>query len=896
MGYVRTDYERFGWDVIPCIYWLSSKRRFFISDASIIQRIAASRPDFPKPLEMFRVFEMFGQSVLTVAGADWSRHKKMTSPAFSESNLRYIWDQTIRIIENMFDSDWSSQGDQVVLEDVTKTMTEISMLVIMAGGFGQADNWIRDPKPVPGHLLTFRQALWDVSAELPLRALLPQWVWGSKADQDCLTVGGPAGRGWLGKRVQHLAVAYSELAKYMREMLIEELADSPSNKPRHERVSIFSNLVAAMDIDMESAGRGKSDLFGNMFTFLFAGFETTAHVAAYAFGLLGLDQEEQQLLYDHIESEYADAGKLNRALAVAYEALRLYPAAPSLQMISRNDTTFTVNAAMTEEDTKRDDSGRKEAKKTNVFIPAGSEVISDVAAVHHNPRYWKDPYSFKPERFLDPNWPKEAFLPFSTGSRMCMGRRFAEVEVTAIIALIIRKYKVSIDPVIFPDIAGETKLQRRERLLRFLKLLPTSNYLWKPTKPLSTNAYAMGALSEFLTQTKAEFLKDLQAKTTERWTVVMGNEAGDLDTIACSVAYSYLASRYHSQPTVALVQTPRTDLYLRPENLFAFTLAGLTLEHQELLCIDDIPTTVSSLSQVITKFALVDHNRLLPQFQGAGKVVGIIDHHADERQHLDAEIREIVNPVGSCASLVTRHFKDVWDDGVPPELATLLISAIYIDTGALKPDDKAVDIDIQSAEFLTPHSTFNPANSQGLVGEAPPPPPIDELFDDLSALKKDVSNFSTRDLLRRDYKEFIFGGLRTGLSTIPTGLDDRLRKDGVSTFWEALDHYVDERDLAVLGFLATFKAHTKPKHRREILMLLKEGKVSGDVEKRLFEGMEADTTLRLQPKPGVEVAEGTHARVWNQMNTEASRKYTAPLIRQLIEQDQDLGELQASKV
>lgn len=86
------------------------------------------------------------------------------------------------------------------------------MLVIMAGGFGQADNWVIDSKPPPGHLLTFRQALWDVSNELPLRALLPQWAWGSEADRDCLTVGGPAGRGWLGKRVQHLAVAYSELA------------------------------------------------------------------------------------------------------------------------------------------------------------------------------------------------------------------------------------------------------------------------------------------------------------------------------------------------------------------------------------------------------------------------------------------------------------------------------------------------------------------------------------------------------------------------------------------------------------------------------------------------------------------------------------------------------------
>ena len=29
-------------------------------------------------------------------------------------------------------------------------------------------------------------------------------------------------------------------------------------------------------------------------------------------------------------------------------------------------------------------------------------------------RYWKDPNTFKPERFLE-DWPKDAFLPFSAG-------------------------------------------------------------------------------------------------------------------------------------------------------------------------------------------------------------------------------------------------------------------------------------------------------------------------------------------------------------------------------------------------------------------------------------------------------------------------------------------------
>ncbi|KAG8972732.1 Exopolyphosphatase, partial [Tulasnella sp. 427] len=177
----------------------------------------------------------------------------------------------------------------------------------------------------------------------------------------------------------------------------------------------------------------------------------------------------------------------------------------------------------------------------------------------------------------------------------------------------------------------------------------------------------MGVFSDFLVQTKKQFLKDLEEKKTEEWTVVMGNEAGDLDSLASSLAYSYLASKLRNSPTVALVQTPRTDFYLREENRYALTLANLDPSSSELLCIDDIPTS-SPLNSSITKFVLVDHNTLLPAFRGPGRVVGIIDHHEDDKNHLDAEFREIER-VGSCTSLVAKHFQNEWtpEANVPHE-------------------------------------------------------------------------------------------------------------------------------------------------------------------------------------------------------------------------------------
>ena len=38
-------------------------------------------------------------------------------------------------------------------------------------------------------------------------------------------------------------------------------------------------------------------------------------------------------------------------------------------------------------------------------------------------KYWPDPYEFRPSRFLG-DYNKDAFIPFSAGARVCIGRRY----------------------------------------------------------------------------------------------------------------------------------------------------------------------------------------------------------------------------------------------------------------------------------------------------------------------------------------------------------------------------------------------------------------------------------------------------------------------------------------
>ena len=95
-------------------------------------------------------------------------------------------------------------------------------------------------------------------------------------------------------------------------------------------------------------------------------------------------------------------------------------------------------------------------------------------------RYWDDPHAFKPERFHG-DWPRDAFLPFSSGARACLGRRcvfpsplqsfcrsqrhrFFETEGIAILTMLVSRYKITVKEE--PQFAGETFEQRKARIFR----------------------------------------------------------------------------------------------------------------------------------------------------------------------------------------------------------------------------------------------------------------------------------------------------------------------------------------------------------------------------------------------------------------------------------------------
>ncbi|XP_035231609.1 probable cytochrome P450 12a4, mitochondrial [Stegodyphus dumicola] len=77
-------------------------------------------------------------------------------------------------------------------------------------------------------------------------------------------------------------------------------------------------------------------------------------------------------------------------------------------------------------------------------VPAGTLIAVSFQEVYRDEKYFKNPESFHPERWLereDKHY-RYAFVPFGFGTRSCIGRRLAELEVICIIVEILRNFKV----------------------------------------------------------------------------------------------------------------------------------------------------------------------------------------------------------------------------------------------------------------------------------------------------------------------------------------------------------------------------------------------------------------------------------------------------------------------
>lgn len=91
------------------------------------------------------------------------------------------------------------------------------------------------------------------------------------------------------------------------------------------------------------------------------------------------------------------------------------------------------------------------AEVAGTYFPAGVELGVPIYAIHHNSIYFPSPHTYKPERWLeDENEDGKfgvtsaysAFQPFSYGTRQCIGKRLAYMEIWFVLARVLWQFDV----------------------------------------------------------------------------------------------------------------------------------------------------------------------------------------------------------------------------------------------------------------------------------------------------------------------------------------------------------------------------------------------------------------------------------------------------------------------
>jgi cytochrome P450 len=79
-------------------------------------------------------------------------------------------------------------------------------------------------------------------------------------------------------------------------------------------------------------------------------------------------------------------------------------------------------------------------------FPAGTTVFISPWVLHHDPRYFQEPQTFRPDRWmgnLARELPRFAYMPFGGGPRICIGQRFAMMEAVLILTTMAQRFSAT---------------------------------------------------------------------------------------------------------------------------------------------------------------------------------------------------------------------------------------------------------------------------------------------------------------------------------------------------------------------------------------------------------------------------------------------------------------------
>ncbi|KAK0108949.1 hypothetical protein ONS96_002786 [Cadophora gregata f. sp. sojae] len=471
VSYVKKD---FAWHkkgkLKSDVFWTVGPggQALYVADADVISQIVHRWKDFSKKVVHYRTLAVFGPNVVTVEGSDWQRHRKITGPPFNERNSGLVFDKSVTQGRDMlasFTHDVEGRQASPVVEDLMHWSMTVALNVISSAAFNLHVPWpiksIESPvRPwetsqtslaasktdtTKKHGMTFQHCVHAVMNNLPFIIFFPAWVLRKSPFQT----------------MRNMQVSSDEFKSHMQELIDKNQNTFKSTGEDSGNNDLLNNIIKANATDTSHA-LNADEMIGNIFIFIVAGHETSANTLQTCLILLAIYPNVQKAVQDEIDGIWAtkksgedlvykeDYPKMRMISATVLEGLRLFP--PVVGIPKEVPMENLAGQTLTYRDKP-------------FFVPPNTDITIDVVSTQRNYRYWgDDSQEFRPSRWLMPPGyiappnttnespghadifcpPKGAFIAFSAGFRGCLGRKFAQVELCTLIAVLLKDYSIEL--------------------------------------------------------------------------------------------------------------------------------------------------------------------------------------------------------------------------------------------------------------------------------------------------------------------------------------------------------------------------------------------------------------------------------------------------------------------
>jgi cytochrome P450 len=344
-----------------------------------------------------------GDSILIAEGEDWVRQRRLVQPAFHPRRLEGYAQTIVKATIRLADS-WTAEVERLGYHDleINETMTGLTLETICRALFNVG------PRSESPEIAAAVKTLSEVAfyeMQSPFR--MSRW--------------------WPTRRYRRKRWAMAVLDKFVWNIVRTRRAEN------RDHGDLLSMLLAAVDEDGEGRLTDKQ-VRDEAMTLMLAGHDTTAAGLDWLWYLLATHPE----IADRCRTEMAsvlhnrrptaeDVSRLPYTEAVVKESLRLYP--PAIGVFLRQASRDLVIGGYD--------------------VPRNSLLTLSSVVTHRDPRWFRDPDRFDPERFLPPlsaDIPNGAYFPFGLGPRVCIGQNFAMTEMILIAATLLPMFNVAPAP------------------------------------------------------------------------------------------------------------------------------------------------------------------------------------------------------------------------------------------------------------------------------------------------------------------------------------------------------------------------------------------------------------------------------------------------------------------